>query len=370
MRRRDEFAFFPLQHVHPGRLRRNPDIHVFGEKVNAGGHLLFGLLRQATQIVPALADAEARIRLLPDRFIKRVVAFVQGVDDGKEGIVLNRSFHIAVETAQYLDGIIAQLIADAFFIKAGGGNAEQQRLQARTGCCLQHVPDVTGFMGVQLVDNAAVDVQAVQVVRVAGKGLELRRALLLVDRQLVELKQAAQCRFRFLHHVFGIFKHDTRLVAGCGRRINLSAALAICTCHIQADAGGKCGFRILTRHLVVSGAEPPHHNRAAAIVAQHHVAGLLVHQRDHKPVDIDENENMPVHQVDGLTGLRALNMGYKFVEIQDVLRPGFAEEDPTRLAVFQIVQKTLACQPDKLTGNNLPRHDALGVADTLCNLSH
>ncbi|CAM9399101.1 hypothetical protein CRSA5733_21690 [Cronobacter sakazakii] len=79
---------------------------------------------------------------------------------------------------------------------------------------------------------------------------------------------------------------------------------------------------------------------------------------------------MPVHQGDRLPGLSAFHMRDELIKIQDVLGAGLAEENTPRLAVLQIVQKTLAGQPDIFTGNNLPRHDALGVADTIGNLSH
>ncbi len=79
---------------------------------------------------------------------------------------------------------------------------------------------------------------------------------------------------------------------------------------------------------------------------------------------------MPVHQVDRFSGQRTFNMRDELIKIQNVLRAGLAEIDTAPLAMFKIVQEALAGQPDKLTGNDFPRHDALGVADTVGNLSH
>ncbi|VCX30289.1 hypothetical protein BANRA_04955 [Escherichia coli] len=43
---------------------------------------------------------------------------------------------------------------------------------------------------------------------------------------------------------------------------------------------------------------------------------------------------MPVHQLNGLTCQRPFHMGYKFVEIKDVLCTGFTEINPPLFAVL------------------------------------
>ncbi|SYI70075.1 Uncharacterised protein [Klebsiella pneumoniae] len=92
----DILAFLPFHHVHPGRLGRYPDIHVFGEKVNPCGNLLFRFLSQAAKIIPALAYTQSGICLLPYRFIKRIIILIEGKDNGKIGVIFYRAFYVAV----------------------------------------------------------------------------------------------------------------------------------------------------------------------------------------------------------------------------------------------------------------------------------
>jgi hypothetical protein len=53
------------------------------------------------------------------------------------------------------------LVADAVAVVSGGRDLERERLAAGAGRGLEHVDDVAGPVGVQLVDDRAVDVQAV-----------------------------------------------------------------------------------------------------------------------------------------------------------------------------------------------------------------
>jgi hypothetical protein len=62
-------------------------IFMFGEKVNPGGNLLFRFLSQAAKVVPALADTESGICLLPYRFIKGIIILIEGKDNGKIGVI-------------------------------------------------------------------------------------------------------------------------------------------------------------------------------------------------------------------------------------------------------------------------------------------
>ena len=61
------------------------------------------------------------------------------------------------------------LEADAVAVIAGGGDLEQQRLAAGAGRGLQHVDHVARAVGVQLVDDRAVDVEAVHGAAVGGQ---------------------------------------------------------------------------------------------------------------------------------------------------------------------------------------------------------
>ena len=70
---------------------------------------------------------------------------------------------------QHLDRIVVVLEADAVAVVAGGGDLEQQRLAAGAGRGLQHVDHVARAVGVQLVDDRAVDVEAVHGAGVGGQ---------------------------------------------------------------------------------------------------------------------------------------------------------------------------------------------------------
>jgi hypothetical protein len=64
------------------------------------------------------------------------------------------------------------LVADTFFIKTRSSDCKNKGLQARTGRCFQNFPDVTGFMCVQLINDPAVNIKAVEVIRITGYRFE------------------------------------------------------------------------------------------------------------------------------------------------------------------------------------------------------
>ena len=137
---------------------------MFGEKVNPGGNLFFGLLSQTAKVIPALTDTESGVSLLPDSFIKRIIILIQREDNGEKGIILNRAFHFAVIATQHLNGIITQLVTNPFFVKPGSRYAKQKRLQSCAGCSFQNVPDITGFMRMKFVDDPTMDIETIQIV--------------------------------------------------------------------------------------------------------------------------------------------------------------------------------------------------------------
>ncbi|SQQ49390.1 Uncharacterised protein [Escherichia coli] len=118
------FALLPLNHVHPGRFGSDPHIHVFGKKIHPRRDLFFRFFRQTTQIIPAFTDAQARIRFLPDRFIKRIISLIERVNDRKVGVVFYCALHVAVIATQYLDGVIALLVTNPFLVKARRGDTK------------------------------------------------------------------------------------------------------------------------------------------------------------------------------------------------------------------------------------------------------
>ena len=158
---------------------------MFGQKVRPGGYLLFGFFRQTAHIIKAFADTQPRISLYPDRLIERFIIFIQRINGREKSVIL----HYA---PQYLDGVIPQFVADAFAVKSRCGDRKQQGLQAGTGPGFQHIPHITGFVGVKFVHNAAVNVQAIEVICITGQWLKLGCRPLLVNRQFIKFKQAAE----------------------------------------------------------------------------------------------------------------------------------------------------------------------------------
>jgi hypothetical protein len=118
----------------------------------------FGLARQ---VILLDREAEVWVGLAPDLPVGPVVVLVGASDEGEPAVIGHRAF-------EHLDRVVLVLVADAMAVIAGGGDLEQQRLAAGAGRSLEHVDHVAGLVGVQLVDDRAVDVQAAHGAAVGG----------------------------------------------------------------------------------------------------------------------------------------------------------------------------------------------------------
>jgi hypothetical protein len=137
----------------------------------------------------------------------------------KKSIVFDHAF-------QHLFGILVELEAERLAIKAGGRDREHQRLPARAGAGLDHIPRVACLVRVHLVDDRAMHVQAVERIRIRAQRLELRGCPLDVQIVLVNLDALAQAG-RALDHAHGFGMCDARLIAFGRGAIDLGARLAI-----------------------------------------------------------------------------------------------------------------------------------------------
>jgi hypothetical protein len=148
------------------------------------------------------------------------------------------------------------LVANRVAVVAGGGDLEQQRLAAGAGRSLEHVDHVAGPVGVQLVDDRAMHIQAVHGGAVGGQRHEARRGR--GDVQVVDqdADPALERRGR-AHHPLGFVEYDAGLVAAGGGRVDLGALLAVGDQQVKADAGRKRALAVLARHRAVRGAEAP-----------------------------------------------------------------------------------------------------------------
>ena len=160
-------AGIPGREVDPalGLLGPLVQVHAPEGVLGAGqGDRLLGLARQVVRLD---REAEARVGLAPDLRIGPVVTLVGGGDEGEPAVVLQGAF-------QQLDRIVVVLEADAVAVVAGGGDLEQQRLAPGAGGGVQHIDHVAGLVGMQLVDDRAMHVQAVHGAGIGGERHEAR----------------------------------------------------------------------------------------------------------------------------------------------------------------------------------------------------
>jgi hypothetical protein len=177
------------------------------------------LLGLAREVVCLDREPEARVGLAPCLWIGPVVALIRRGDEGEPAVVLQDPF-------QHLDRIVVVLEADRVAVVAGGGDLEQQRLAPGAGRGLQHVDHVAGPVRVQLVDDRAMDVQAVHGAGIRGQRHEARGAGLDVQVVDQDADPTPERRGR-ADHPLGLVEHDPRLVAGGGGGVDLGTLLAV-----------------------------------------------------------------------------------------------------------------------------------------------
>ena len=220
-------------------------------------------------------------------------------------------------------------------VVAGGGDLEQQRLAAGAGRGLQHVDHVAGPVGVQLVDDRAMHVQAVHGAGVGGERHEARGAGL--DVQVVDQDaDPALERGRGADHALGLVEHDARLVAGGGGGVDLGALLAVGDQQVERDAGGERALAVLPRHRAVGGAEAPEA-----------IGALPAEQRA-------DHERLPGREREGLPGPLALGVAQEAEEVDRMLRRRRIEAQASGGAAGEVVEMALAGQADQAVGEDLP----------------
>jgi type I restriction enzyme, R subunit len=170
----------PCGEVDPALGLLGPFVEVHAPEGILGAGQRDRFLGLAREIVLLDREAEVRVGLAPHLWIGPVVVLVGGRDEGEPAVVRDRAF-------QDLDRVVLVLEADRVAVVAGGGDLEQQRLAAGAGRGLQHIDHVAGLMGVQLVDDRPMHVQAVHGAGVGGQRHKARGAGLdveVVDQRL------------------------------------------------------------------------------------------------------------------------------------------------------------------------------------------
>ena len=202
------------------------------------------------------------------------------------------------------------LEADAVAVIAGSGDLEQQRLAASAGRGLQHVDHVARAVGVQLVDDRAVHIEAVHRAAVGGQRHEAGGAR--GDMQVVD--QDADPAFeggRRADHALGLVEHNARLIAARGSGVDLGAVLAVGDQQVQAEPGRQRALAILARHRAIGGAEAPEAVRA--LPAE----------------EAADHECLPGREVEGLPGPFALGVAQEAKELDRMARGGDTEPEPS-----------------------------------------
>ena len=144
-----------------------------------------------------------------------------------------------------------QLVADAVFVGASGGDDEEQRLLTGiAGAFGQHVIELAVGLGVYLVKHQAGHVQTM-----LGAGLRRKHLVVavvaVVDDAFLgggDLGSAHEGRGH-LHHLLRHIEHNGRLVAVAGRAVDLCRLLVVSVEQIQSHRRRQLRLALLLGYL-------------------------------------------------------------------------------------------------------------------------
>ena len=121
------------------------------------------------------------------------------------------------------------LIADGLRIVAGRGDEKIQRLHTGIAGALGHnIKELAVWLGVQLIENYTVGIEAVLIADICGKHL-VDTARWLINEPLLGIQYLdplRECRTH-PHHISRHIEHDGRLLTAGSAAINFSAFLTI-----------------------------------------------------------------------------------------------------------------------------------------------
>ena len=242
-------ALLPVRHVERGGAGVAPDIQVLGlERILLRG-VLDGLQLLRQQVVFHDRNTEIRVRLPQRLGALPIVIGVDGVDDGKQFLILKR----AIEN---LPGAEPHVIAGAAKVEARRGDDDDQRLAA---CA-------------HAGDHGIVQARAVVLVVFVNDGAVRRRAVAGVPDQRLESGRGtdevhilgADVHAVVLHEAFGALGHDLRgavhfprLFFRSGAGVHFRPRFPILHEHIEADRGHKAGLPVLARDFHIGFPESP-----------------------------------------------------------------------------------------------------------------
>ena len=269
------------------------------EAVFLGGILLGGLTGRF-DLVDAHRDAEGGVGLFPHLGVCPVIPLIGSVDDRVEGGVDFPAF-------QDVLGLLVCLVADRAGIRPRRGDQEVEGLHPGVPGTLCHdVKELSVRLGVQLVKNHAMDVEAML-------GVGLRREHLveavgwMVDNALLRSKDLDPLgeRRTHLHHIRRHLKNDGRLLAVGGAAIHLGALLTVPAGEQKGHRSGQLRLAHFLRDLNVGGIK-----LAVTVLFDH-------------AEQVADDAFLPINQLEGLSCPGAFGVAETLDEADGIVRQGF-----------------------------------------------
>ena len=280
-------AFIPLVHGHPANRLLHPLIQAQLTKLVLIGGRFLRFMKSVAHLIEGDGMSQRRIRLVPI-FLARPVRVVRQTKDHRI------EAGIDLPAFQHVQRFLVYLPADAVAVGARCRQKEPQRLLSRIAGALGHyVIKGSGRLGVQLVEDAGADVQAMLGGHLRGKHL-IDAAGGLVHHALHgrnDLDPLAQRR-GLLDHIDGHIKNNGRLLPVAGAGVHLGLPLVIVGQHIERDGRAELALALLFGNLDIGGGVLTH-------------GGIIVPYRSkHVPDDL----LLPRQQLEGLPMKFALGM--------------------------------------------------------------
>jgi hypothetical protein len=110
------------------------------------------------------------------------------------------------------------------------------------------------------------------------------------------------------------------------------------------------------------------HKHGVAIVVKNALKRYFIYQRDDKPEKVNQDEGVPVHQLDRLAG-QVPHMGTSYKNRE---RAGRGLHQNKHRAPGRALnhERTAGTQTHQFASNDIARYHALGVAESICNGCH
>ena len=300
-----EGAAIPFLHRHPAHRLFDPLVQPeLAEAVFLGGVLLGGLTGRF-DLVDAHRDAKRGVGLLPHLGVCPVIFLIGAIDDRVEGGVDLPAF-------QDVLGLLVCLVADRAGIRPRRGDQKVEGLHTSVTGPLRHdIKELPVGLGMQLVKNHAVDVEAVL-------GVGLRREHLveavggMVDNAFLRSEDLDPLgeRRTHLHHVRRHLENDRSLLPVGGAAIHLGALLTVPAGEQKGHRCSQLRFAHFLGDFDVGGVE-----LAVTVLFDH-------------AEQVADDAFLPVNQLEGLSRPGAFGVAETLDEADGIVRQGFVVVGP------------------------------------------